>query len=44
MNKEEANRKYMIDWSHRVNLVSGEKEQGNKFRAQSWLGIWGLAD
>lgn len=20
------------------------KEQGNKYRAQSWLGIWGMAD
>ena len=41
--KEEKNRKYLTGWGHRVNLAWGEKEQGNKYRAQSWLGVWGLA-
>ena len=35
--KEEKNRKYPIGWGHRVYLVWGEE-------AQSWLGVWGLAD
>lgn len=36
-NKEETNKKYLIGWGHIDNLVSGKK-------AQSWLGVWGLAD
>lgn len=43
-NKEEINRKYLISWGHRVTLVWNEKEQGNKYRAQSWLAVWELAD
>ena len=26
-----------------MNLVWGEKEQGNEYRAQSWPGVWRLA-
>ena len=36
-NKDETNRKYLLGWGHIVTLVGGEK-------AQSWLGLWGLAD
>ena len=36
-NKEKGRGKYLIGWGPIVNLVLGEK-------AQSWLGIWGLAD
>ena len=36
-NEEQGNRKYLIGWSHIINLVWGEK-------TQSWLGLWGLAD
>lgn len=36
-NKEERTREYLTGWGHIVNLVWGEK-------AESWLGVWGLAD
>lgn len=32
--KEEKNRKYLIGWNHKVNLIWGEKEQGMKERAE----------
>lgn len=34
---EEINKKYLIGWGHRVNLIWGEK-------TQNWIGVWGLAD
>ena len=40
-NNEEKNRQYLIDWVH---FAKGEKEEGRKYRAQSWLAIGGLAD
>lgn len=33
---EEINKKYLIGWDHRVNLIWGEK-------TQNWIGVWGLA-
>lgn len=39
MNEDEKNRRYLTGWEHILNLV-----WGNKYRAQSWLGTWGLAD
>lgn len=32
--EEEKNRKYPIGWSHKVNLIWSEKEQGTKKRAE----------
>lgn len=45
-NKEQEREKYfyLIGWSHIVNLIRGEKEQGTEKRAQRWLGVCGLAD
>lgn len=34
----------MIGWGHTIKFVWGEKEQEKKYRAQSWLGVWGLAN
>lgn len=34
---EETNRKDLIGWGHTANRVWGKK-------AQSWFGVWGLAD
>lgn len=31
--------KYLVGWSHIVNLVWGEKEQENMYRAQTWLDV-----
>lgn len=38
-NQEEKNRKHPISWSHKINLVWGEKEQENKHKAQVWLTV-----
>lgn len=35
MNKEEKNRKYVIGWGHIVDLLWGEEEQKDKFKAQN---------
>ena len=36
--------KNLTSCGHTVNLVQGEKEQGAKQRAQSWLNAWGMAE
>lgn len=41
--QERDNRKYLIAWGPEINFVQSEKEQGNKYKAQTWLGVWGLA-
>ena len=45
-NKEQGRdeQKYLIGWGHTVNLVWGEKERENNYRAQSCLGFCGLAN
>ena len=42
--KEEESIKYLIGCGHIVNLVGGEKGEGNKDTAQGWFVVWGLSD
>ena len=34
----------VIGWAAYLTLFRKIKEQGNKYRAQGWRGVWGLAD
>ena len=42
--QERDKRKYLIAWGPQIDFVQSKKEQGNKYRAQSRIGVWGLAD